>query len=79
MREVFLKESIKPLINESFLQAHLSNRHNNFDFQKYIQRSLEEDFKTLVGIRFGIVFVIIIENYTVLHLSSQSLLIGKLM
>ncbi|KAK9920876.1 hypothetical protein M0R45_029414 [Rubus argutus] len=37
-------------MRHGFISAHLSNRHNNFDFQKYIQRSLEEDFKTLVGI-----------------------------
>ncbi|XP_050380687.1 MLO-like protein 3 [Argentina anserina] len=37
-------------MRHGFISAHLSNRHNNFDFQKYIQRSLEEDFKKLVGI-----------------------------
>lgn len=33
-------------------QAHLAPRsHTQFDFQQYIKRSLEEDFKVVVGIR----------------------------
>ncbi|RXH83700.1 hypothetical protein DVH24_005953 [Malus domestica] len=31
--------------------THLSTNHNAFDFQKYIQRSLDDDFRTVVGIR----------------------------
>ncbi|VVA17372.1 PREDICTED: MLO [Prunus dulcis] len=30
--------------------THLSSRHNNFNFQQYIQLSLEEDFRIMVGI-----------------------------
>lgn len=45
-------------MRHGFISAHLSNRHNNFDFQKYIQRSLEEDFKTLVGISPAMWFVV---------------------
>lgn len=33
-------------------QAHLApHSDQKFDFQKYIKRSLEEDFKVVVGIR----------------------------
>ncbi|CAL5419929.1 unnamed protein product [Camellia sinensis] len=38
-------------LRHGFISAHLSERHNNFNFQKYIQRSLEEDFKVIVSIR----------------------------
>lgn len=34
----------------SFLQVHLAPG-SKFDFQKYIKRSLEDDFKVVVGIR----------------------------
>ena len=35
-----------------WVQAHLpAGSEARFDFQKYIQRSLEEDFKAVVGIR----------------------------
>ncbi|XP_028102894.1 MLO-like protein 3 [Camellia sinensis] len=37
-------------LRHGFISAHLSERHNNFYFQKYIQRSLEEDFKVIVSI-----------------------------
>jgi mlo protein len=33
------------------MQAHLSP-NAKFDFQKYIKRSLEDDFKVVVGIRY---------------------------
>lgn len=36
-------------MRHGFIAAHLPSRHN-FDFQKYIQRSLEEDFKVMVSI-----------------------------
>lgn len=37
-------------------QAHLApNSQTKFDFQNYIKRSLEEDFKVVVGIRWVIV------------------------
>lgn len=34
------------------LQVHLAPG-SKFDFQKYIKRSLEDDFKVIVGIRYG--------------------------
>ncbi|CAI9778412.1 unnamed protein product [Fraxinus pennsylvanica] len=38
-------------LRHGFIMAHLApHSHTNFDFQKYIQRSLEEDFKVVVGI-----------------------------
>ncbi|XP_057984178.1 MLO-like protein 3 isoform X2 [Malania oleifera] len=37
-------------LRHGFISAHLSSRHNNFNFQKYSQRSLEEDFKVVVVI-----------------------------
>ncbi|XP_052184361.1 MLO-like protein 3 isoform X2 [Diospyros lotus] len=36
-------------LRRGFIAAHLSTK-NTFNFQKYIQRSLEEDFKLVVGI-----------------------------
>ncbi|CAL5436007.1 unnamed protein product [Camellia sinensis] len=36
-------------LRHGFIAAHLST-NNTFNFQKYIQRSLEEDFKVVVGI-----------------------------
>ena len=40
------------------LQAHLST-NTSFNFQKYIERSLEDDFKVVVGIRFVYVYIIL--------------------
>ncbi|KAJ0511022.1 hypothetical protein HanIR_Chr11g0547291 [Helianthus annuus] len=38
-------------LRHGFIMAHLSPQsQSRFDFQKYIKRSLEEDFKTVVGI-----------------------------
>ncbi|KAI3447605.1 hypothetical protein Pfo_004270 [Paulownia fortunei] len=38
-------------LRHGFITAHLAPRsQTNFDFQKYIKRSLEEDFKVVVGI-----------------------------
>ncbi|KVH90472.1 hypothetical protein Ccrd_007498 [Cynara cardunculus var. scolymus] len=38
-------------LRHGFIMAHLApNNHANFNFQKYIKRSLEEDFKLVVGI-----------------------------
>jgi mlo protein len=47
------------------MQAHLSP-NSKFDFHKYIKRSLEDDFKVVVGIRFLFSFVntIYVFNYT---------------
>ncbi|PIM98093.1 hypothetical protein CDL12_29429 [Handroanthus impetiginosus] len=36
-------------LRHGFISAHLST-NNSFNFQKYIQRSLEDDFKAIVGI-----------------------------
>lgn len=45
-------------------QAHLAPQsHQQFDFQKYINRSLEEDFKVVVGIRLVCIFS---QNYIIL-------------
>ncbi|KAM7277613.1 hypothetical protein ACFE04_004747 [Oxalis oulophora] len=38
-------------LRHGFISAHLST-NNSFNFQTYIQRSLEDDFKRVVGIRF---------------------------
>jgi mlo protein len=37
-------------LRHGFISAHLST-NNTFNFQKYIQRSLEDDFRVIVGIR----------------------------
>ncbi|KAJ7947786.1 MLO-like protein [Quillaja saponaria] len=37
-------------LRHGFISAHLST-NNSFNFQKYIQRSLDDDFKVVVGIR----------------------------
>ncbi|KAM6578828.1 hypothetical protein CsatB_030665 [Cannabis sativa] len=38
-------------LRHGFISAHLTNTTNNsFNFQKYIERSLEDDFKVVVGI-----------------------------
>ncbi|KAI3986204.1 hypothetical protein MKX01_004348 [Papaver californicum] len=42
-------------LRHGFIMAHLAPQSSvKFDFQKYIKRSLEEDFKVVVGIRFVI-------------------------
>ncbi|KAH9660905.1 MLO-like protein 3 [Citrus sinensis] len=39
-------------LRHGFVSAHLSStNYNSFNFQNYIQRSLEDDFKVVVGIR----------------------------
>ncbi|KAG5553723.1 hypothetical protein RHGRI_011567 [Rhododendron griersonianum] len=47
-------------LRHGFIAAHLSARHNNFNFQKYIQRSLEEDFKVVVSISPFMWFLVVI-------------------
>ncbi|KAK3407113.1 hypothetical protein EUGRSUZ_K03218 [Eucalyptus grandis] len=47
-------------LRHGFISAHLSARHNNFNFQRYIQRSLEEDFKVVVSISPVMWFVVVI-------------------
>ncbi|KAG2690222.1 hypothetical protein I3760_09G177200 [Carya illinoinensis] len=46
-------------LRHGFISAHLSAT-NNFDFRKYIQRSLEEDFKQVVGISPLMWFIVVI-------------------
>ncbi|XAR60462.1 hypothetical protein NMG60_11033859 [Bertholletia excelsa] len=46
-------------LRHGFIAAHLS-RNNSFNFQKYIQRSLEEDFKAVVGISPFMWFLVVI-------------------
>lgn len=41
----------KFLYISSFIKVHLTPG-SKFDFQKYIKRSLEDDFKVIVGIRY---------------------------
>ncbi|KAG2670347.1 hypothetical protein I3760_14G081400 [Carya illinoinensis] len=51
-------------LRHGFIMAHLAPQsHQKFDFQKYIKRSLEEDFKVVVGISppiwlFAVVFLL---------------------
>ncbi|XP_059429466.1 MLO-like protein 6 [Corylus avellana] len=51
-------------LRHGFIMAHLAPQsHQRFDFQKYIKRSLEEDFKVVVGISppiwfFAVVFLL---------------------
>jgi mlo protein len=41
-------------LRHGFIMAHFApGNESRFDFRKYIQRSLEKDFKTVVEIRFG--------------------------
>ncbi|KAI3412812.1 MLO-like protein [Psidium guajava] len=47
-------------LRHGFISAHLSARNNNFNFQRYIQRSLEEDFKVVVSISPVMWFVVVI-------------------
>ncbi|PSR89983.1 MLO-like protein [Actinidia chinensis var. chinensis] len=55
-------------LRHGFIMAHLApSTHSNFDFQKYIKRSLEEDFKVVVGISppiwfFAVLFLIFNTN-----------------
>ncbi|XP_021673990.2 MLO-like protein 3 [Hevea brasiliensis] len=37
-------------LRHGFISAHMSTLNNNFNFQQYIQRSLDEDFKIVVSI-----------------------------
>ncbi|KAF5470680.1 hypothetical protein F2P56_011177 [Juglans regia] len=51
-------------LRHGFIMAHLAPQsHQKFDFQKYIKRSLEEDFKVVVGISppiwfFAVIFLL---------------------
>ncbi|KAH9660907.1 MLO-like protein 3 [Citrus sinensis] len=48
-------------LRHGFVSAHLSStNYNSFNFQNYIQRSLEDDFKVVVGISPFMWFVVVI-------------------
>ncbi|KAM7496707.1 hypothetical protein LguiA_021121 [Lonicera macranthoides] len=46
-------------LRHGFISAHLST-NNSFDFRKYIQRSLEDDFKVVVGISPYMWFLVVV-------------------
>ncbi|XP_040991039.1 MLO-like protein 3 [Juglans microcarpa x Juglans regia] len=46
-------------LRHGFISAHMST-NNSFDFQKYIQRSLDEDFKAVVGISPSMWFIVVV-------------------
>ncbi|XP_059427842.1 MLO-like protein 3 [Corylus avellana] len=54
-------------LRHGFISAHMSANNVNFNFQKYIQRSLEEDFKAVVGISpimwFLVVILLLLDVY----------------
>ncbi|KAM6593352.1 hypothetical protein CsatA_001055 [Cannabis sativa] len=47
-------------LRHGFIEAHLSARHDSFNFQQYIERSLEEDFRIVVGISPPMWFLVVI-------------------
>ncbi|XP_062117175.1 MLO-like protein 3 isoform X2 [Humulus lupulus] len=47
-------------LRHGFIAAHLSARHGSFNFQQYIERSLEEDFRIVVGISPPMWFLVVI-------------------
>uniref|UniRef100_A0A5B7CAK7 MLO-like protein n=1 Tax=Davidia involucrata TaxID=16924 RepID=A0A5B7CAK7_DAVIN len=47
-------------LRHGFIAAHLSARNSHFNFQKYIQRSLEADFKVVVSISPLMWFIVVI-------------------
>ncbi|KAG7950102.1 hypothetical protein I3843_13G094700 [Carya illinoinensis] len=46
-------------LRHGFISAHMST-NNSFNFQKYIQRSLDEDFKAVVGISPSMWFIVVV-------------------
>ncbi|KAK1562027.1 hypothetical protein Q3G72_005020 [Acer saccharum] len=54
-------------LRHGFISAHFSTRINNFNFQKYIRRALEEDFKAMVRISplmwFFVVIFLLVDVY----------------
>ncbi|KAL5740751.1 hypothetical protein ACOSQ2_029931 [Xanthoceras sorbifolium] len=54
-------------LRHGFISAHFSTSVNNFNFQKYIKRALEEDFKAVVGISplmwFFVVIFLLVDVY----------------
>ncbi|KAK2658003.1 hypothetical protein Ddye_011055 [Dipteronia dyeriana] len=55
------------LVRPPSMKAHFSTSINNFNFQKYIKRALEEDFKAVVGISplmwFFVVIFLLVDVY----------------
>ncbi|XP_050242919.1 MLO-like protein 3 isoform X1 [Quercus robur] len=55
-------------LRHGFISAHLSSRLDNFNFKNYIQRSLDEDFKVVVGISplmwFLVVLLLLLDVYS---------------
>ncbi|KAK3038422.1 hypothetical protein RJ639_030588 [Escallonia herrerae] len=47
-------------LRHGFITAHMSLRNNHFNFQKYIQRTLEEDFKVVVSVSPLMWFIVVI-------------------
>ncbi|KAK7285080.1 hypothetical protein RJT34_19838 [Clitoria ternatea] len=47
-------------LRHGFISAHFSTRNSNFDFQKYIEQSLEEDFRIIVSISPVMWFTVVI-------------------
>lgn len=47
-------------LRHGFISAHLSARNSSFNFQKYIEKSLEEDFKVVVSISPLLWFIVVI-------------------
>ncbi|KAL1549452.1 hypothetical protein AAHA92_17556 [Salvia divinorum] len=47
-------------IRHGFIMAHFSSSQSNFDFQKYIERSLDEDFTVMVSISPMMWFLVVI-------------------
>ncbi|KAG5566766.1 hypothetical protein RHGRI_002340 [Rhododendron griersonianum] len=74
-------------LRHGFIMAHLAPQsHTRFDFQKYINRSLEEDFKVVVGISppiwlFAVIFLLFnthgeYEEYNATYINYIILLVG---
>ncbi|KAK3021367.1 hypothetical protein RJ639_046000 [Escallonia herrerae] len=47
-------------LRHGFISAHMSVRNNHFNFQKFIQRTLEEDFKVVVSVSPLMWFIVVI-------------------
>ncbi|KAM1149030.1 hypothetical protein ACFX13_030315 [Malus domestica] len=47
-------------LRHGFVSTHFPTNNNAFDFQKYIQRSLEDDFRAVVGISPFMWFIVVI-------------------
>ncbi|XVF19481.1 hypothetical protein REPUB_Repub11eG0114400 [Reevesia pubescens] len=54
-------------LRHGFISAHLSTNNTSFNFQKYIQRSLEDDFKVVVGISPFMWFLVVIFLFVDVH------------